>query len=474
MAPTQSATRSKLDPQIVKVSLAIIAGGITVIFDSTIVNVALPELTGRLGASVTTIQWVSTGYLLAMFLAIPATGWLQARLGGKRLWLFALTGFLIGSVLCSLAWSVESLIAFRVVQGLAGGVMMPLMMTLIMQAAKGQPLGRLMAVVGLPAALGPILGPVLGGVILGSLSWHWLFLVNVPICLVGLWLAWKLVPDDRPAADVRKRKLDIIGLSLIAPGVVAVIFGLSELGGDAGFGSPDMCGPIAIGVLLIAAFVLWATPRGDRALLDLRLLRHGPLAVSSALLFLTGIASYGAMFLLPMYFQTERGETALAAGLLLIPQGIGTLVSRSLGGRLTDSIGPRTTAIIGFSVITLGTLPFAFTGGATDYWWLGLVLFVRGLGMGLAMTPLMAVAYIGLDRHEMPDASIFTRVTQQLGGSFGTAVLAVALTATIADPADLGSVASGFDQAFWWATALSALAVPLSLFLPKRATQDGC
>ena len=172
-------------------------------------SVALHELGSALDASVDTIQWVSTAYLLAMFVSIPLAGWAQSRLGGKRLWLLALTVFLVGSVLCACAWNVESLIAFRAVQGLGGGVMLPLMTTILMQAAHGRSLGRLMAAVSLPAALGPILGPVVGGLILGSLPWEWLFLVNVPLCLAGLLLAVRMLPADEPG---RRVPLDVTGL----------------------------------------------------------------------------------------------------------------------------------------------------------------------------------------------------------------------------------------------------------------------
>src|SRR3954451_5755914 len=216
-----------LDPQLKRIAAAVITGAVAVILDTTIVSVAIHELGSALDASVSTIQWVSTAYLLAMFVAIPLSGWAQSRLGAKRLWLGALTLFLLGSVLCAFAWNVESLIAFRVVQGLGGGVMMPLMTTILMQAAHGQNVGRLMAAVSLPAALGPILGPVIGGLILNYLSWEWLFLVNVPLCIVGFVLAVRLLPADHDT--IRPVRLDVIGMLLISPGVVRVIYGLSNV-----------------------------------------------------------------------------------------------------------------------------------------------------------------------------------------------------------------------------------------------------
>lgn len=207
-------SESRIDPTALRTAIAVLAGGITVILDSTIVSVALHELATDLHADVATIQWVSTAYLLALGVVIPVVGWLQSRLGGKRLWIAALTVFLLGSVLCSFAWDAPSLIGFRVLQGLGGGAMMPLMMTMIMQQVRGKDIGRLMSLVALPAALGPILGPVIGGLILGAGSWRWLFLVNVPLCLIGLALAVRLIPADEPGRRIR---LDVVGLVLLSP-----------------------------------------------------------------------------------------------------------------------------------------------------------------------------------------------------------------------------------------------------------------
>jgi len=192
-----SVPEERVDPQVLKVAMVLIVGGLAVVFDTTIVSVALHTLAAQLQTSVATIGWVSTGYLLALGVTIPLVGWAQGRFGGKRLWMFALLVFLAGSIAASLAWNAPSLIACRVIQGIGGGLMLPLMSTLVMQAAGGKALGRTMSVVSLPALLGPILGPVLGGVILNSLNWRWLFWVNVPFCVVGFLLAWKLLPAEQ-------------------------------------------------------------------------------------------------------------------------------------------------------------------------------------------------------------------------------------------------------------------------------------
>lgn len=464
-APASAA--DKIDPQLKRLAIAIVVGAITVILDTTIVSVGLHELAQSLNADITTIQWVSTAYLLAMFVTIPLTGWAQGRIGSKALWLTGLSVFLLGSTLCALAWSPGSLIAFRAIQGLGGGVMMPLMATILMQAAGGKNVGRLMATVSLPVALGPILGPVIGGIIIHSLSWHWMFLINLPIGIVGLILAVRAMPRGDHGKRVR---LDTVGLLLLTPGILGLIYGLTQAGAKGGFGHPTVLIPLIGGALLVAGFAVWALRRGERALIDIKLFNHRPLAVSSLLMFLSGFALYGSMLLLPLYWQQVRGEDALGAGLLLIPQGVGALASRTLAGRLTDTIGARWVAVVGFSIMAVATLPFAFASESTPMWLLMVVLFVRGFGLGGVFIPLMAVAYEGLDRDEIPDASIITRVAQQVGGSFGVAILAAILASAAIGAETPADLARAFDAAFWWAVGFSALAALTALLVPKRPT----
>ncbi len=444
----------------------LVTGGLAVIFDSTIVSIALHTLADALSVPVSTIQWVSTGYLLALGVAIPVVGWAQARIGGKRLWMIALTIFLLASVACSLAWDAPSLIAFRVVQGLGGGLMMPLMATLAIQALPGGVgLGRLMALVSLPAALGPILGPTIGGIILNWLDWRWLFWVNVPFCVVGLVLAWLYLPADHPNGGLR---LDWVGLLLVSPALVGLLYGLSNVVQDGGLTRTDVYIPALAGIVLMTIFVFTQVRRPDTALIDLGLLRRRPVASSSVVLFLSGASLYGSMLLLPLYFQIVRGTDALTAALLLIPQGIGALASRTLAGRLTDSAGARIVAIAGFAILGTATIPFAFADANTNQWWLMSVLLIRGFGMGAVMIPVMSVAFVGLQRHEVPHASTITRLAQQLGGAFGTAVLAIILEAAASGGSVVIDFAHAFDVAFWWAVGFTVIAIVVCLALPSH------
>jgi EmrB/QacA subfamily drug resistance transporter len=383
--------------------------------------------------------------------------------------LLALVVFLIGSVLCSVAWSADSLIVFRIVEGLGGGLMLPLFSTMIMQAAAGRALGRTMSIVTLPFVLGPILGPVIGGVILKGLDWRWLFWVNVPFCVVGFMLAWRMVDPD--ATDARPR-FDLVGWLLLSPSLVALLLGLSDSAQPGGFARADALVPLMVGAVLLVAFTGYSLRRGANALVDVRLFTHGPLASSSALTFLSGAGLYGGMVLLPLYWQDVRGASALSAGLLLAPQGIGALLSRPLAGGLSDKIGARSVAFAGFAIVGIATVPFALATATTNKWYLMAALLVRGFGLATVSIPLSAAAFIGLKRHEIPHAGIITRIAQQVGGSFGVAVLAVILAAALrnlgAHANTAARTATAFDRAFWWAVGFTGLALVLSLVLPGR------
>jgi EmrB/QacA subfamily drug resistance transporter len=457
---TDAAT--KLSPQVRNALLALIVGGIAAILDSTMVTLALHTLVGTLHSSDGTIQWVTTGYLLAMAVAIPITGWAESRWGGKRVWMAALVLFVVGSALCAVSWNDASLIGFRMLQGFGAGLIFPLMQTLAVRAAGGHVSTRLMAAVSLPIALGPILGPVIGGVILNWLSWRWLFLVNVPVIAVGLLLAWRFLPADRHDRTAVRAHLDMIGLVLLAPALGGILLGLSQLSQDGGIGHVGVLVPSLVGVVLLAAFIVWASRPGERQpIVDIRLLRLRSLGSASAVLFTAGAAMYAAMFLLPLYYQQLRGESALDAGLLMIPQGVGALVARFVVGKLVEWFGARTVTISSFLLAAVATIPFALAGPGTSLCWLAAVLLVRGLGIGAVLIPPMSVAYQEIQPTGIQHATMNTRIAQQVGASFGTAIVAVALQSLLAH----GST-SAFQGAFWWAIGITIAALIPALALP--------
>jgi EmrB/QacA subfamily drug resistance transporter len=461
------------------VAAVVTVGVIMSILDTTIVNVALETLSRELHAPLNTIQWVSTGYMLALAVVIPLTGWMSERFGAKQVWMVSILLFSLGSALCGLAWSAGSLIFFRILQGFGGGMIMPVGMSVLAQTAGPHRLGRVMAVIGVPTLLGPIFGPVIGGLIVDNASWRWIFFVNIPIGVVALGLAAKLLHADAGRADAGR--LDWTGLLLLSPGLAGIVFGLSETETHGGITAPIAWVPIVGGLILVALFVRHAW-FADRPLIDVRLFKATGFSAASALTFLLAGALFGGMIILPLYYQVVRGTSALDAGLLMAPQGVGAAFAMPLAGRLTDRIGGGRVALAGLLICTLGTIPFAAIQADTPYTLLAPILVVRGIGIACAMMPSMAAAFATLSHAQVPRATSALNVIQRVGGSMGTALLAVILQHQIATQLGAAGAAAGgggtlqrlpenvrarvadplataFGNTFWWAVAMSAVAV---------------
>jgi len=456
----------RLDPALRRLIWILVLGGIAPILDSTIVNVALATLGRDLHASVAVTQWTITGYLLAMGIAMPVTGWMTQRLGAKRLWIVSLVLFVMGSALSGVAWSITSLIVFRVVQGAAAGIMMPLLITILVQAVGPGRLGRMMAIASLPVVVVPALGPVLGGLIVTDLSWRWIFYVNVPVCIAAIVLASRGMRTIAPTG--RRQPFDIVGLLCLSPGLALVFYGLAQVSGPTGFASAAVLAPIAVGAAFLAAFGVHAARRRDGPLVNIRVLRVHSFAAAAGVFLLAGLSLYGPLLLLGLYYQDVQGKSALITGLLLAPQGIGSLVPRTLAGRLTDRVGPRLVVIPGLVLTVAGTLAFALAGPTPSDWLLSASLVVRGAGLGAVTIAVMAGAFQGIPHQDVPDASTTMRIVQQVGGSFGAAVLAVILATQIASHSVLTAAVrvAAFHTSFWWAIGFTLLALVPALLLP--------
>ena len=466
----------KLDPALIKLTAILMVGAIAALLDTTIVNVGLDAIARDLHTTVSTVQWVMTGYLLSFGMVIPLNGWAIGRFGARATWLASLALFLAGSVACGLAWNIGSLVAFRVIQGIGGGMLMPVLTTLLIQAAGGRSLGRLMATVSLPAVVVPVAGPVVGGLIVSNLSWRWLFYVNVPICLAGLFLAWRGLPASTATKAAAKPRLDLIGLGLLSPGLAAVLYGLAQVSIHHGFGHLAVIIPLAAGLLALTVFVVRARRGGGtqpvtEPIIDLGLFRVRSFTGAASLMFVAGLAMYGALLLIPLYYQQVRGASALTAGLLLVPQGVGSLLPRTIAGKLTDRIGPKPVILTGMALAALGTLPFALAGPHTSEVLLSAGLFVRGAGLAAATIAVMATAFTGLTPAQVPHASSATRILQQVGGSFGTAMLTVILELQLAGGHTAG-LAAAFGHTFWWATGFT-VAGALPALLLRRPQRSG-
>jgi len=463
------------------------------ILDTTVVNVAINRLAIDFNASLTTIQWVVTGYTLALAAVIPLTGWAADRFGTKRIYLWSLGLFMLGSILSGLAWSAESLIAFRVLQGIGGGMIMPAVMTIMTKKAGPQRMGRVMGVLGVPMLVAPILGPILGGWLVDDVSWRWIFFINVPIGIVAIALAAIVLERDTPQPAHR---LDWLGMAFLSPGLTALIFGLAESNGPEGFGAVKCWLPIVAGVALIVAF-FWHSWRSEAPLIDIRTFTHTRAGASAAMFMLFSIAFFGSLLLVPLYYQSVRGASALESGLLLAPQGIGAMITMPLAGRLTDRYGPTKWPAFGIPLLVIGLAPFAFVTDHTSYLLLCSFSFVLGLGMGLSMMPTMTAAMQAVPAAAIARTSTAMNIIRQSGASIGTAILTVILSTQITDrltggvspggatgfealhalsPAQQAAVApqlaDAFASTFVWALVLLSLAFIPALTMAIRARHD--
>jgi EmrB/QacA subfamily drug resistance transporter len=478
-----------LDATVMKIAGVVVLGAIMSILDTTVVSVALPTFQQVFDASYSTVAWTMTGYTLALATVIPLTGWAADRFGTKRLYMLALVLFILGSIACGLAWNIGALITFRVLQGLGGGMLMPLGMTMMTRAAGPARIGRVMAVLGVPMLLGPIAGPILGGWLIEVASWHWIFFINLPIGIIAFVMAWRVLAKDNPTPSER---FDFVGMLLLSPGLALFLYGVSSIPGEGTIASASVIIPAVIGVVLMCAFV-WHALRKDHPLIDLHLFKRKQLSVSIITMSLFAIAFFGAMLLFPTYFISVRGESTLAAGLLLAPQGIGAMVTMPIAGRLTDKMGPGKFVLGGLLLIALGMGVFTQLTDTTSYVLILGSLFVMGMGMGMTMMPIMTAALASLSHQEVARGSTLMNIVQQAAASVGTATMSVILTdqliskpayqagkAIQSDPSQAanfppqllaeipGQMAEAFAFTFWVALVLIVLTFIPAFLLPRK------
>ncbi|WP_214416245.1 MDR family MFS transporter [Sphaerisporangium fuscum] len=442
--PSATSTRGLLP-----LTVTVLTGAMAALLDTTIVAVALDELARDLAAPVTTIQWVTTSYVLAMTAVIPLVGWSVGRFGARAVWLTALGLFLLGSILCGAAWSAGSLIAFRVLQGLGGGMILPVTQLVLARAAGPERLGRVMGKVGFVGQIAPISGPVLGGVLIDGWGWRWVFFVNVPLILVSLAMTWRWFPRDE---ERDQRHLDLVGLLLLPAGVVALLHALTGLETQAGIGAAALTAVAGAG--LLTAFITRSLRRAEASLLDLRLFADRAFRSGTVMMFVLGVTSWGPMFLLPLYYQRLHNLSALDAGLALAPQTFGIAVASLLVGRYVDRLPPRPLALAGMAAATMGTLPFAFATPDTDTLLLSVALLLRGVGFGVAGLPVSVAVYRTLRPAAIPHATSASTTVQRIGAAAGTALMAVILQA------------GGFAPALTWMFILTASGLVMAASLP--------
>jgi EmrB/QacA subfamily drug resistance transporter len=461
LLPKPSSEADRLDPSIWKVISVVVLGSFLAQLDATVVNVSLSSLAVELHSSLTAIQWVTSGYLLALALMLPLNGWLVDRIGAKSLYLWCFSAFTLSSALCGMAWSANSLIAFRVLQGMSGGLLAP-MAQMMMARAAGRHMARVMGYAALPVMLGPILGPVIAGAILQHASWRWLFLVNLPVGVLAIILAIIFLPNDRE--DAKPRDLDLVGLALLSPGLVLFLYGSDHL--------TERTGIVAFigSIVLLAAFLKTAAPKGAQALIDLQLFNGKVFSASAITQFLSNGISFAAQMLIPFYLIRACGRSPSATGWLLAPLGLGMLCSYPWMGALTQRFGIRKVSAGGALLAFAATLPFLYLAShGLTLFVLAPALFIRGMGLSAIGIPSITAAYSSVRKRDLPMATTSLNIVQRLGGPTLTTLVAVFLGWRLGPAPAPNALPSAFTAAFLLLCALHALLFIAALRLPLSA-----
>jgi EmrB/QacA subfamily drug resistance transporter len=439
------------------VATAFICGLFIDILDATIVNVALPTIGRELHAGNDTLEWIVTGYLLSLAIWIPASGWVGDRFGTKRSFMFALAVFVLASALCGLAWDSGSLIAFRILQGVGGGMLTPVGTAMVFRAFAPEERPQASIVIAVPAIVAPVIGPLLGGWLTDTVGWRWIFFVNLPIGLAAFLFTWRYI---REHVDEHAGRFDPWGFALSGAGLALVLYSLSR-------GPAESWGPTVLGAGLIglacSVLLFVVELRLPKPMLDLRLLGDRMFRGANFTNILATAALMGMLFTLPLFLQQFRGLSALESGLTSFPQALGLVAIMPVAGALYKKTGPRRLILVGLSGAAVTAALFVLVDGRTDLWLIRGLLFVRGLTLGLALLPLQTTTFATISFAETGRASALFNTARQVAASLGVAILATVLVAQ--QRLATGDELRGFHDAFVAGTVLSVLAVVAGLLI---------
>ncbi|MEM5314846.1 DHA2 family efflux MFS transporter permease subunit [Paraburkholderia sp. JHI869] len=460
MSGTRESTgpASRIPPSVWKVAAVVSIGSFMAQMDSTLVNVSLSAIGQALHSPVATTQWIMSGYLLAMALMLPLNGWLVDRVGAKRLYLFAFSTFTLASVLCGAAQTMGELIGARIVQGLVAGLLAPMAQMMIGRVA-GKNMERVMGYAALPILLGPILGPVLAGAVLAHAAWPWLFLINVPVGILGVTLAARLLAPD--GGQPQKRRFDFAGFALISPGLAALVYGFQSAMHAEG------AALLLVGAGLLAGFVWHSIHRPTSALIDVRLFADRRFAVPAITQFFANGIMYGRQLAVPLYLIAGCGLSAAHAGWLLAATGAGMMGSFACMGFLTERLGCRALAAGGALLALCATLPFLWMTGHVFSTGLALVsLFLAGVGQGTISIPSISAAYAPLPKARLAVANTALNIAQRIGGPVATTLVSIAVSLAI--PSSSAGDPQQFLLAFAALCGLHLLCFAAAMLLPVR------
>lgn len=444
---------------------ALLAGPLLSMLDSSIVNVAIAPIAKEMGASLSTVQWVTSGYLLALGTGLASTSFLARRFGTLRTYVIGMIAFTIASVLCGFAPTIELLIGARIVQGLTGATLVPLAMSMLMGPDGAS--RSISPLAGMLLFLGPALGPSLGGLLIGAFGWRSIFFINLPVGLLAA-AAARFIPSGVAPARQRSARLDLVGLLLLALGLFGVLLGLDRGESNDWAGSLSWL-PLCIGALLITCYIL-RSRRTPQPALDLRILRDRSAALSFILCAVASISAWSILFLLPVFLQEVQGHSALIAGLALLPQGVLTGLGTLLGQQVADRIGIRWTVLIGFGMLLASSLGLLAIDATTPLWLTSAILAARSAAVGLVITPLLTVVNLRLKPDEQADANTVFNVVQRIAGSLGIGLIAgyfAAQSITIG-PVDALHHVAVIIAILAGAAALAAVLLPTTASRPPR------
>lgn len=452
--------------------MAIILGTFMVWLNVTAMNVAIPKLVETFHSSLSIIQWSTTGYILAEAIIIPLAGWLSDRFGAKRIFLLSIFLFTISSILCVFSVSAEQFIMFRVLQGLGGGIVMPIGMAIAFRISPPDKVSTVMGMLGVPTLIAPAIGPVLAGWLVEFASWHYIFWINVPVGIIGIWMGMRYLPQLERQAGAR---LDVLGMILGPLGFASLIYGVSQ-GGEFGWGSNQAIIGVAVGVVALLIFIIIEL-RQKEPLLELRVFRSYAFTSAVILLWITAIAFYGILFLNPVFLQQVKGYNAFDTGLLLLAPAIASIVFMQLGGRLSDRFGVKPLVMIGTAAISLGAYLLSKLSADSGIGQIILPLLLSGSGQALFGMSLHAYIMQSAPPELINRVTSLTSATQQVMGSFAVAGFSTILITQLSESAGSESLTqieawgNAFSVTFLVVMAVSILGIVVGLILRKPVSE---
>ena len=430
------------------VSLAVVFGVLMTTIDTSVVNVALPIIQGNVGATQQEITWISTGYLISVVILMPLTNWLAATFGRKMVYLSSLVLFTGASLMCGLSHTLTALIFWRVIQGFGAGTLQPLAQAIFREAFPPEQQGVAMGIFGFLVLFGPAIGPTLGGWITDSYSWEWIFLINIPIGIIGFLVATRYLHDPPYEHGKQRPRVDVPGIILLSIGLATLQTVLEQGEADDWFQSTFIVVFSIIAAVTLSAFIWWEL-KTDHPAVDLRVLKDKAFASATVIGGLLGVGLFSSLFLLPQFMQTLLGFTATQSGLSLMPRSLMMMVMMPVGGILYNRLGARFMIFSGlllsiYSQWIMGH--FTLQTGASD---ILVPQLIQGVGFALVFVALSTAALANIPKEKMTSATGLNNLIRQLGGSFGTAYVVVLLTQHLAMArADLVTRTSAADPVY--------------------------